>query len=40
MKAKPSIIESALADACTATNPRKVDAKGIEEILDKIDIFI
>ena len=40
MKAKPSIIESALADACTATNPRKVDVKGIEEILDKIDIFI
>ncbi len=40
MKAKPAIIESALADACTATNPRKVDVKGIEEILDKIDIFI
>jgi len=40
MKAKPIIIESALADACTATNPRKVDVKGIEEILDKIDVFI
>ena len=40
MKAKQHIIESAIADACTATNPRVVDAKGIEEILDKIDIFI
>ena len=39
-KAKQHIIESAIADACTATNPRNVDAKGIEEILDKIDIFI
>ena len=39
-KAKQHIIESAIADACTATNPRVVDAKGIEEILDKIDIFI
>ena len=38
--AKKNIIDSALADACTATNPRKVDVKGIEEILDKIDIFI
>ena len=40
MKAKQHIIESAIADACSATNPRVVDAKGIEEILDKIDIFI
>ena len=40
VKAKQAIIDSALADACTHTNPRKVDAKGIEEILDKIDIFI
>ena len=39
-KAKQIIIESAIADACTATNPREVNAKGIEEILDKIDIFI
>jgi len=39
-KAKQHIIESAIADACTATNPRVVDAKGVEEILDKIDIFI
>ena len=40
MKAKQHIIESAIADACTSTNPRVVDAKGIEEILDKIDIFL
>lgn len=38
-KAKPHIIESALADACTVTNPRKVDKKGIEEILSKIEKF-
>lgn len=38
-KAKPHIIESALADACTLTNPRKVDKKGIEEILSKIEKF-
>ncbi len=38
-KAKGHIIESALADACTATNPRKVDAAGVEEILSKIAKF-
>lgn len=40
LKAKQHIIDSALADACTATNPRKVDAKGVAEILGKIDMFI
>jgi hypothetical protein len=40
LESKQHIIESALADACTATNPRKPDAAGIAEILDKIDIFI
>ncbi len=40
LESKQHIIQSALADACTATNPRKVDAAGIAEILDKIDIFI
>ena len=40
LESKQHIIESALADACTATNPRKADAAGIAEILDKIDIFI
>ena len=39
LESKQHIIESALADACTATNPRKADAAGIAEILDKIDIF-
>ena len=40
LESKQHIIQSALADACTATNPRKVDAAGIAEILYKIDIFI
>jgi len=40
LDSKQHIIESALADACTATNPRKADAAGIAEILDKIDIFL
>ncbi len=39
LAAKEHIIESALADACTATNPRAVDKKGVEEILSKIDEF-
>lgn len=38
-EAKAHIIESALNDACTVTNPRKVDAKGVEEILSKIAKF-
>lgn len=38
-QAKAHIIESALNDACTVTNPRKVDAKGVEEILSKIAKF-
>ncbi len=39
LAAKDHIIESALADACTATNPRKVDAAGVAEILSKIEDF-
>lgn len=33
------LIESALRDACTATNPRKVDAEGIRAILKGIEKF-
>ncbi|MBQ3088570.1 MAG: iron-containing alcohol dehydrogenase [Clostridia bacterium] len=33
---KENIIKSALEDACTATNPREVDAAGIERILSHI----
>ena len=33
---KESIIKSALEDACTASNPREVDAAGIERILSHI----
>ena len=36
MKQKDSIIEAALADACTKTNPRKVTAEDIEGILKKV----
>ena len=39
MKNKKSIIESALNDACTATNPRYMTPEGIEEILSNIAIF-
>ncbi|MBO5232284.1 MAG: iron-containing alcohol dehydrogenase [Clostridia bacterium] len=35
-KEKENIIASALEDACTATNPREVDAAGIERILSHI----
>ena len=35
-KEKENIITSALEDACTATNPREVDAAGIERILSHI----
>lgn len=38
-KAKDFIIESALADACTATNPRKATPKDVEGILEKIAKF-
>ncbi len=38
-KAKDHIIESALADACTATNPRKATPKDVEEILSKVAKF-
>ena len=33
---KPAIIEAALKDACTATNPRKMTPAGVEEILSKL----
>jgi len=36
---KEHIINSALADKCTATNPRKVGRAEIEEILSKIEKF-
>lgn len=36
---KASIIESALNDACTATNPRKMTRGGVEEILSNIDRY-
>ena len=36
MKQKEAIIEAALADACTKTNPRKVSAEDIDGILKKV----
>ena len=33
---KANIIKSALEDACTVSNPREVDAAGIERILGHI----
>ncbi|MBQ3226450.1 MAG: iron-containing alcohol dehydrogenase [Clostridia bacterium] len=36
---KEEIIESALKDACTETNPRPVTAKDIEKILSKIAVW-
>ena len=38
-KVKVFIIESALNDACTATNPRKASPKDVEGILEKIAKF-
>ena len=38
-KVKDFIIESALKDACTATNPRKASPKDVEGILEKIAKF-
>ena len=38
-KVKAFIIESALNDACTATNPRKASPKDVEGILEKIAKF-
>ena len=38
-KVKDFIIESALNDACTATNPRKASPKDVEGILEKIAKF-
>lgn len=39
MKQKDAIIEAALADACTKTNPRTVTAADIEKILKKVTPF-
>jgi len=33
---RPAIVEAALADVCTATNPKRVSAKRINRILDCI----
>ena len=38
-KAEPHIIASALADACTASNPRKPSEKDVAEILSKVAKF-
>ncbi len=38
-KAKAHIIESALADACTVTNPRKATPKDVEAILSNVAKF-
>ncbi len=38
-KVKDFLVESALADACTQTNPRKATPKDVEEILEKIAKF-
>jgi len=35
-KQRDEIVRRALADACTVANPRKVEAKDINRILDKI----
>lgn len=36
---KPAIIDAALKDACTATNPRKMTPEGVAEILSHIAIW-
>lgn len=36
---KAHIIESAINDACTVTNPRKVDAAAVTQILKGIEVF-
>ena len=38
-KFKAHIVKSAVNDACTQTNPRKIDAKSVESILKGIEIF-
>lgn len=38
-KHKAHIVKSAVNDACTATNPRKIDAAAVEAILKGIEIF-
>ncbi len=38
-KGRAHIIKSAVNDACTATNPKKIDSKAVEIILKGIEIF-
>ena len=38
-KHKSHIIKSAVNDACTATNPRKIDSIAVEKILKGIEVF-
>ena len=38
-KNKAHIVKSAVNDACTATNPRKIDAASVEKILEGIEKF-
>lgn len=39
MKYREHIIKSALNDACTATNPRKIDESAVAKILSGIEVF-
>ena len=39
MAHKAHIVKSAVNDACTATNPRKIDAAAVESILKGIEKF-
>ena len=38
-KHKAHIVKSAVNDACTATNPVKIDSSSVESILKGIEIF-
>jgi alcohol dehydrogenase class IV len=39
MECKADIIESAINDACTESNPRKIDTVAVEKILKGIEKF-
>ena len=39
MKHKAHIVKSAVNDACTVTNPRRIDAAAVEAILKGIEVF-